>query len=115
MSPARSLGKHTLYGLAFSYPLVLVTIGIMFGGLVFWPALGASVGLMWLIITKTGYSKNFASWDVGNKKFIGLFIAFGTAIALVYGLIYVRLWTIPIFGAILVLALVVGVWKKSNS
>jgi hypothetical protein len=113
-SPARALGRHALYGLAFSYPLFLVTIGVLFGGIVFWPTLVGSVGLIYLIITKTGYAANFASWDVGNKKFIGLVGGFGMALALVYGLIYLSLWIVPIFGLSLVIALVLGVRIVSN-
>jgi hypothetical protein len=36
ISRAKSFGKHTLYVLAFAYPLLLVTAGVMFGGIVFW-------------------------------------------------------------------------------
>jgi hypothetical protein len=113
LGPSRSIAKYTLYGLALSYPLILVTMGVMFGGLVFWSALVGSVGLIWLVITKTGYAANFAGWDVGYRKFVGLAGAFGIALGLVYGLIYIGLWTIPIFGIVLVIALL-GVYRLSN-
>jgi hypothetical protein len=89
-------------------------MGVMFGGLVFWSALAGSVGLIWLVITKTGYAANFAGWDVGYRKFVGLAVAFGIALALVYGLIYIGLWTVPIFGLVLVIAFVLGVYRLSN-
>ena len=59
---ARALGKYTLYSLAFAYPVALVSLGIIFGGLVFWSAFAGSAGLMCLIIKKAGYAKNFAGW-----------------------------------------------------
>ena len=37
----KALGKYTLYCLAFAYPVALVSLGIIFGGLVFWSALPA--------------------------------------------------------------------------
>ena len=39
---ARSIGKHGLYALAFAYPIILVTLGVVFGGLVFWTSLVGS-------------------------------------------------------------------------
>jgi len=116
ISNSRSLAKHTLYALAFAYQIVLVSLGVMFGGLVFWPSFAASMGLIWLVIKKTGYSHNFAGWDIGYKKFAGLGMAFGLYLGFVYGLAYtpLRLMTIPLMGGILVLALVIGVWKISN-
>jgi len=110
----RSLVKHSLYLLAFAYPLVLVISGVMFGGLVFWASFAGSMGLFWLVIKRAGYSGNFASWDMGYKSFVGLIAAFGIYAALVYGLIYIGLWVVPIFGGILLVALVVGIKTKSN-
>jgi len=114
LSPAKSLGKHTLYALAFAYPLLLVSLGIVFGGLVFWTSLAASMGIIWLVITKTGYSGNFAGWDISYKKFLGLILGFGMVSWLFYGLLYLKLWTVPIMAGILVIALVLGVWKTSD-
>ena len=111
---SRSVAKYALYALAFSYPLILVTMGVMFGGLVFWSAIAGSVGLIWLVITKSGYAANFAGWDVGYRKFVGLAVAFGIALALVYGLMYVGLWTIPILGLVLVISLALGAYRLSN-
>ncbi len=111
---AKSLGKHTLYLLAFAYPLVLVIAGVMFGGIVFWTSLAGSMGLIWLVIKRAGYSGNFESWDVGYKKFLGLIAAFGMFAAFVYGLEYIKLWTIPIFAGALAMALILGVWITSK-
>jgi hypothetical protein len=111
---ARSLGKHALYLLAFAYPLVLVISGVMFGGLVFWAGFAGSMGVFWFVIKRAGYAGNFASWDMGYKSFVGLIAAFGIYAALVYGLIYIGLWVVPIFGGILLVALVVGIKIRSN-
>jgi len=111
---ARSLVRYTLYLLAFAYPLILVTSGIMFGGLVFWASLAGSMGIFWLVIRKAGYSGNFASWDMSYKTFMGLGGAFIIYLGVIYGLIYIKLWVIPIFGGTLVLVLMVGVWRASK-
>ena len=110
---AKSLGKHTLYLLAFAYPLTLVIGGVAFGGLFFWPALAASMGIIWLVIKKAGYSGNFTSWDIGYKKFVGLIGAFGIALGIVYGLIYIGIVTVPIFGGVLLLVLIGGILRSS--
>jgi hypothetical protein len=111
---ARSLAKYTFYTLAFAYPILLVTLGIVFGGLVFWPSLAGSMMIIWLVIKKAGYSENFASWDIGYKKFVGLIGAFGMFAAFVYGLRYIGLMTVPVFGGILVIALILGIWTISK-
>ncbi len=110
----RSLGKYTLYSLAFSYPVVLVSLGIIFGGLVFWTALVGSIAFMWLLIKKAGYANNFSDWGVGNKRFLGLFGAAGLVIAFFYGLTHTRELFLPIFGGLLVITLVVGVRQFSK-
>jgi len=114
LAHARSLGKYMLYSLAFAYPLILVTLGVMFGGLVFWASFAGSMFLFWYVIKKAGYSANFATWDIGYKKFVGLVAAFAIYASLIYGLLIIRLWVVPIFGAALVIALVVGVRRASN-
>jgi len=110
----RALGKYTLYSLAFAYPVTLVSLGIIFGGLVFWSTFAGSVGVMWLVIKKAGYARNFADWGVGNRRFLGLFGAFGIVLAFFYGLIQMREWFLPIFGGVLVIALIVGMSRFSE-
>jgi hypothetical protein len=106
---AKSIAKYTLYSLAFLYPIVLVSLGIMFGGLVFWGAFAGSVGLMWLVITRTGYAKNFAGWGVVRKTWlIEVVGAFSILLAFFYGLIHMDVWFLPIFGGVVIVALVVG-------
>ena len=110
----RSLAKYTLYSLAFAYPVLLVSVGVVLGGLSFWSALVGSFVLMWLIIRKAGYAKNFANWEVGSKKFLGLFGAFGIVLAFVYGLTHLGELFLPIFGGVLIIALIVGVRRFSE-
>jgi len=69
---------------------------------------------MWLIIKKAGYARNFADWGVGNRRFLGLFGAFGVVLGFFYGLIQMREWFLPIFGGVLVIALMVGVRRFSE-
>jgi hypothetical protein len=89
----------------------------MFGGIVFWPSLAGSGLIIWLVLTKTGYAHNFATWDVGYRKFVGLFCGFGMMLAIVYGLGYtpLRLMTLPLTGVIFTLALIIGIWIKTRS
>jgi hypothetical protein len=114
LANARSLTKYTLYLLAFGYPLILVISGVMFGGIVFWASFAGSMGLFWLVIKRAGYSGNFASWDMGYKSFVGLGAASLIYAAVVYGLMIIKLWVVPVFGAVLVLVLILGVWRISN-
>jgi len=109
LTPFRSLGKYLLFGLALTYPLYLVTLGIVFGGLVFWGAFGGSIALMGIIITKAGYARNFQNWDLSLKKFGALFVAFLATFGLYVGLIHFRLLVIPVFAAILVFGLLIFV------
>lgn len=108
-APIRSFGKYSLYTLAFSYPLVLVSLGIIFGGLIFWASLVGSFLLMWLIIKKAGYARNFAEWGVGSRRFLALFGAFGAAVAFVYGLTHLGFLFFPIFFAVVVTSFIIGV------
>lgn len=115
LAPARVLGKHALYAVAIAYPLAIVTLGIMFGGLVFWTTFAGSMGLIWLVITKTGYANNFASWDVSNRKFLGLLGAFCISVGLFYGLFYLRVWIFPVSLGGLGLFFVLALWRHSKS
>ena len=107
--PFRSLGKYLLYGLALTYPLYLVILGVAFGGLVFWTAFAGSVALMGVVIAKAGYARNFENWDIGFKKMGALVVAFLATLGLYLGLIHLRLLVLPIFAAILVTGLLIFV------
>jgi len=116
LGPARTIAGRTVWVLAFAYPLLLVTLGVVFGGLVFWASFAGSAGLIWLIIKKAGYARNFEGWDIGYRKFLALFVAFGITLTLFIGLLYTptRGFTIPLMGGILILALALAIWKTSN-
>ncbi len=113
LAPARSVAKHTLYVLAFAYPILLVTLGLLFGGLVFWSSLAGSMLVVWIVLKKTGYARNFEDWDIGYRKFLGLTIAFGMTVLFVYSLGYtpLKIMTIPIMGGALALVLILAVWR----
>jgi hypothetical protein len=113
---ARSLGKYTLYLLAFSYPGLLVILGVMFGGLIFWTSFACSIVLIWLVIRGTGYSRNFQSWDSSYKRVVGVIGGFCVALGLFYGLEYtpVKGLTVPIFGGIMAIILIIGTRRFSN-
>jgi len=114
LSRGRSLARYTVYTLAFAYPLMLVGLGLLFGGLVFWTSLAGSMLLIGLVIWKSGYAGNFASWDISYKKFLGLLGGLGIGLGFFFGLAYIKTWTVLIFGVVLALALVVGVWRTSK-
>jgi len=79
-----------LYGLAISYPIYLVYVGLRFGGLAFWGFLAGSIGLMGIIIARLGYASNFRNGDISLKRTLGLFLGFLLAIGFYGGLIYLR-------------------------
>jgi hypothetical protein len=112
----QTLVKHTLFAVFFAYPIVLVTLGVAFGGLVFWGSFAGSMILIWAVLRKTGYARNFDSWDIGYKKFAGLSVAFLMMFAFVYSVGYtpLRLWTVPIMAGLLVIILFVGVPRMAN-
>jgi len=111
LRPFRSVGKHVLYALALSYPIYLVIIGVVFGGLVFWAAFGGSIALMGVIITKAGYARNFQNWDIGFRKMAALVLAFVATLGFYFGLFFFRIWFVPVFAAILGLGLLLFLRK----
>lgn len=93
----RTTGRYGLYLLAIMYPLYLVIIGIVFGGLVFWIFLAASTAVVGFALTRLGYSSNFRSWDIGFRRMIGIMLGFFLALGFYWGLIYLKAWLVPIF------------------
>jgi hypothetical protein len=112
LRPLRYVGKYALMGLAFTYPISLVSVGIIYGGLVFWGFFIVSVALIGLILSRLGYSKNFASWDVSLRKFALLPIAFLMSMGLYVGIIYAKPWIAPIMISALVLVLTYALRKS---
>ena len=101
VSPLRQLGKFGLYALAVTYPVYLVYVGLAFGGLAFWAFLAGSTAVMGLIIARLGYASNFRNWDISLKRTVGLFLGFPIAAGFYGGLIYLKIWFVPIaFGLV---------------
>jgi hypothetical protein len=92
----RQMSKFGLYGLAITYPLYLVYVGLAFGGLVFWSFFAGSLAVMGTIISRLGYSSNFRHWDISFKRTTGVLLGFVAAAGFYVGLIYLRLWFVPV-------------------
>lgn len=105
VQPLRSTAKYSLYMLALLYPLSIITLGIMFGGLVFWTAFVGSVALIGLIIKKAGYSRNFETWDLGLRKFLVLTLAFIGVFGFYEGLFILKIWMLAIFAGVFAVGL----------
>jgi hypothetical protein len=107
--PLRQLGKFSLYSLALTYPIYLVLVGLAFGGLAFWGFLAGSIAVMGIILWRLGYASNFRHWDISLKRSVGLLLGFPLAIGFYGGLIYLKIWLVPIafgfvgFGLLLIL------------
>jgi hypothetical protein len=98
----RVFGKYMLYALALSYPLTLALVGLVYGGLVFWGYFAGSIAVIGLVISRLGYARNFDRWDVGVRRFATIFVAFIAALGFFAGVIYLKIWLVPIVFAVLV-------------
>ena len=77
IEPARSLAKFTFLGLLLAYPLVMVTLGIVFGGAYFWGIFAGSLGLIGFVIWKAGYARNLENWNPNfRRQLVGLTFGF---------------------------------------
>jgi hypothetical protein len=94
--PLKQLGKFGLYALALTYPIYLVLVGLVFGGLAFWGFLAGSTAVMGIILWRLGYASNFRHWDISLKRTVGLLLGFPLAIGFYGGLIYLKIWLVPI-------------------
>jgi hypothetical protein len=92
----RQIGKFGLYALAITYPIYLVYVGVAYGGLAFWGFFAGSVMIMGATITKLGYASNFRHWDIGLKRTLGVLLGFSVAAGFYAGLIYLKIWLVPI-------------------
>ncbi len=112
LSLLRSLGKAFLYMLMFSYPILLVYIGIDYGGLVFWSSLLASILILGLALSMSGYARNFAGTSGSLVKGLAaLAIGLVAMISFFLGLFQFGALTILIMLAILATALSVVVLR----
>jgi len=90
------LGKFGLYALAVTYPIYLVYVGLVFGGLAFWAFFAGSIAVIGIVITRLGYASNFRHWDIGLKRTVGLLLGFPLAVGFYVGLIYLKTWLVPV-------------------
>lgn len=112
--PFQQLGKYGLYTLAVTYPVYLVYIGVAFGGLAFWGFLAGSVAVIGIILSRLGYASNFKQYDISLKRTLGLLLSFPIAAGFYGGLIYLKIWFVPIAFGLLGLGLLI-VLKRSKS
>jgi hypothetical protein len=69
-----------------------------------------SLAVMGTIISKLGYASNFRHWDISFKRTVGLLLGFVVAAGFYAGIIYLKIWFVPI--AFTVLGLVVFLVRK---
>lgn len=101
----RQTAKFSLYGLAIAYPIYLVYVGLVFGGLVFWTFFVGSMALVGAVITKLGYASNFRHWDISLRRTVSVFLAFALAAGFYAGIIYLRIWILLVVSGLLFLGL----------
>jgi hypothetical protein len=103
----KTAGRSALFAVLLVYPLMLVILGIVFGGLIFWATLGGSIALIWLILTKAGYAKNF---EQSNPRLLrqltALTIAFVILVGYYEALFHFGVWVLPVLLAILSVGIV---------
>jgi len=109
----RSLAKLGLYTLLFAYPILLVSLGLLYGGLVFWGTLLGSVAVMWLVIRASGYARNFGGPGPGNRRFLAAIAALGLVLVFFYSFINLRLFFLPVFLGALIVAFLAGMRRFS--
>ena len=113
ISMVRTFGKYVSFGLLLLYAPVLVALGIVYGGLVFWGTLVGSVALIGLMLKKLGYAQNFASWNPRlGRQLLAIVLGFLPAAGLYEGLFTLRLWLLPIAFVLAALGLVFAMRKR---
>ncbi len=98
----KSFTKRALLLLLFAYPLLLVTIGIAYGAIAFWGSLAGSTVIVGIVLSRTGYSRNFERVEGSTVKgLIAITIAFALIVVFYLGLVEFRLLMIPVFLGVL--------------
>ena len=112
----RSTARLMLFGAAFAYPFVLISLGISYGAIVFWAGFAGSAVIMGLIITKAGYAKNFAGWDIGYRRFVALPVGFAIAFGAYLGLLYspIGSLTVVVLAGVLALVFLLKIRRMSS-
>jgi hypothetical protein len=102
VSVLKSLSRGSLLLFLFAYPLLMVYIGIAYGAIVFWISLGGSFVIVGVVLSRTGYSRNFDRVDGSMAKgLIALAIAFASIVGFYLGLLQFKLLMVPIFLGVL--------------
>jgi len=114
VSLLRTLGKFVSFGLLLVYGPILVILGIVYGGLVFWGALAGSMALIGLTLKKLGYANNFAAWNPRiGRQLLSLSLGFLLAVGLYLGLFTFRIWLIPIAFGLAALGILLSLRNRS--
>jgi hypothetical protein len=102
----KSLSKGALLTTLFAYPVVLVYVGVAYGGIVFWGFLGASFVTVGVVLSRTGYSRNFDGVQGSMARMlVALTIAFVLVVGFYLGLLLFKLMIVPMFFGVLGVAL----------
>lgn len=111
--PGRVLLKYVLYSLSLTYPVLLVSIGVFYGGLAFWTSFAASVGVIWIVLRGSGRGRTFATATFRFGSIVASFGAFAILAAFYYVLLYTNLkvLAVPILGGILSLVFLLSIWR----
>jgi len=98
----KTLSKGGLLILLFAYPILLVYVGVAYGGIVFWSSFAGSFVIVGIILSRTGYSRNFVTVEGGMaRRLIGLAIAFVSIVGFYLGLFQFKLLMVPILLGVL--------------
>lgn len=99
--------------LLLGYPLVLVIVGLVYGGLAFWGFFSGSIAVMGLLIWRSGYARNFAAWNPSlGRQLLGLSLGFLIAAGLYLGLVELQLPMLAIMFGLLGLGLLYVIRKE---
>lgn len=106
MDRLRPLGSLILFALAAFYPLILVYLGLAYGGLVFWGALAGSLAIIYIVISRLGYARNFEGRGQPVLKSLTILaLGFGLAVGLYLSIFNLRGLTFPVAIGLCILGL----------
>jgi hypothetical protein len=102
----KSLTKGALLLFLFAYPVLLVYLAIAYGVIVFWGSLAGSFVVVGVVLSRTGYSRNFDRVEGSMARgLIALAVAFVSIVGFYFGLLQFKLLMIPIFLGVLGVAM----------
>ena len=86
----KSLSVALFAGALFAYPVTLVLVGVIFGGLIFWSTFVGSFIVIGLIIHGLGFSHNFRNWDISMKRMLATVMGGMVALGWYEGILYFK-------------------------